>query len=102
MDDWVVWLIIAGFYAPLHFLMPALVLFVTGNEPDGVRRRLIRRAVIDSSVSMVLAFVVVVSLVNAGLMLPAMAILLVSMLYPFIGIWRHRREITATSDRSTE
>jgi hypothetical protein len=94
MNDWLAWLIIAGFYAPLHFLMPALVLFVTGSEPDDVRRRLIRRALIDSLVSMVLAFLVVLVMANAGLIFPAMVILFLSMLYPFLGIWRHRREIT--------
>jgi hypothetical protein len=34
VDDWIVWLIIIGFYAPLHYLMPALVLFITGNESE--------------------------------------------------------------------
>lgn len=99
MDDIVVWIIIAAFYAPLHYLLPVLVLFITGGEPEAVRRRLIRRALADSTVSMVFAFAVVIFLVSQGRMSLAMLILLVSMLYPFIGIWRHRREI-ATSGAS--
>jgi hypothetical protein len=95
MDDWIAWIIIVGFYAPLHYLMPALVLFITGTEDEATRRRLIRRALIDSTVSMVAAFVIVVTLVNAGLMLPAMTVLLLSMLYPFVGIWRRRRALFA-------
>lgn len=98
MSDWIVWLIIIGFYAPLHYLMPALVLFITGSEPDDVRRRLIRRAVIDSTVSMVVAFLVVVIMVDAGLMFPAMAILFLSMLYPFVGIWRRRGTLSPSAD----
>jgi uncharacterized membrane protein len=87
-----------GFYAPLHFMMPALVLFITGNEREIVRRRLLRRAVIDSSVSMAVAFVIVIIMANAGLVFAAMAVLFASMLYPFIGIWRHRREIAQAAE----
>lgn len=93
MNDLVVWLIIVAFYAPLHYLLPMLVLFITGTESEEVRRDLIRRALIDSTVSMVTAFAVVIYLVGQERMSAAMLILLSSMLYPFIGIWRHRREI---------
>lgn len=93
MDDIVVWIIIAGFYAPLHFLIPVLVLFITGQEKDAVRRQLIRRALRDSALSMALAFAVVIVLVRQGAISVAMLVLLLSMFYPFIGIWRHRREI---------
>lgn len=93
MDDIVAWIIIIGFYAPLHYLLPVLVLFITGHEAETVRRRLIRRALIDSSVSMVGAFAVVILLVQRGSMSVAMLILLLSMAYPFVSIWRHRREI---------
>lgn len=78
--------------------MPALVLFITGREPEDVRRRLIRRAVIDSTLSMVIAFVIVVIMVNAGRMFPAMVKLFLSMLYPFVGIWRRRRALSPTAD----
>lgn len=94
MDDLVVWIIIAAFYAPLHYLLPVLVLFITGRESEQTRRRLIRGAVIDSTLSMLLAFGVVIALVQQGWMSLAMLILLLSMGLPFVRIWRHRREIT--------
>ena len=93
MDDIIVWIIIAGFYAPLHYLLPVLILFITGNEPEAQRRNLIRRAVIDSTASMVIAFTIVILMVRQGWMFPAMLVLLLSMGFPFIRIWRHRREI---------
>lgn len=94
MDDIIVWIIIAAFYAPLHFLLPVLVLFITGSESEPVRRRLIRGALIDSAISMAVAFLVVIVLVQQGWMTAAMLILLLSMSAPFLRIWRHRREIS--------
>jgi hypothetical protein len=94
VDDWIVWLIILGFYAPLHYLMPALVLFITGREDEATRRRLIRRGLVDSTVSMVAAFVVVLLMVRSDLLFPAMFVLLLSMLYPFLGIWRRRAALS--------
>ncbi len=96
MDDFIVWIIIIGFYAPLHFLLPVLILFITGNEPEDVRRQLIRGVLVDSAVSMVMAFAIVIYLAQQEEMSVAMSILLVSMLFPFVRIWRHRREITAS------
>ena len=98
MDKLTVWLIIIAFYAPLHYLLPVLVLFITGRESDETRARLIKRALIDATLSMIAAFVVVIYLVEQGSMSVAMAILLLSMGYPFIGIWRHRREISLATD----
>jgi hypothetical protein len=98
MDNLVVWLIIVAFYAPLHYLLPVLILFITGTESEEARKDLIRRALIDSTLSMVTAFAVVIYLVGQERMSAAMLILLLSMLYPFIGIWRHRREIAVTAD----
>jgi hypothetical protein len=94
MDDIIVWIIIAAFYAPLHFLLPVLVLFITGSESEPVRRRLIRGAVVDSAISMAVAFLVVIMLVQQGWMTTAMVVLLLSMSAPFMRIWRHRREIS--------
>jgi hypothetical protein len=91
MDDLIVWVIIVGFYAPLHYLLPVLVLFITGDEDDATRRRLIRRAIADASVSMIVAFAAVIILVQFGYLLPGMFVLFVSMLYPLIGVWRRRR-----------
>ena len=96
MDILVVWLIIMAFYAPLHYLLPVMVLFITGRESEAVRRSLIRRALLDSSLSMVGAFTIVIYLAEQGKISAAMLILLLSMGYPFIGIWRHRREITTS------
>ena len=95
MDNLVVWLIIIAFYAPLHYLLPVVFLFITGRESEALRQRLIRRALIDSTLSLVGAFVIVIYLAEQRMMSTAMLILLLSMPYPFIGIWRHRREITA-------
>lgn len=94
MNNLIVWSIIIAFYAPLHYLLPVLVLFITGRESEAVRQRLIRRALIDSTLSLIGAFAVVIYTVQQQMMSTAMLILLLSMLYPFIGIWRHRREIT--------
>ena len=98
MDDVIVWIIIAAFYAPLHYLIPVLVLFITGTEADQVRRHLIRRALIDSSLSMLVAFALVIWLTGRQQLSAAMAVLFVSMLYPFARIWLHRREISSSTD----
>jgi hypothetical protein len=96
----VVWIIIIGFYAPLHFLLPVLVLFITGNESEQLRKRLIRQALIDSALSLLVAFVLAILLVNLELMLLAMLVLLVSMLVPFIRIFLHRRMLQAANNQS--
>jgi len=93
MDDLIVWIIIAAFYAPLHYLLPVLILFITGREPEAIRRRLIRSALLDSTLSMLVAFLVVIVLVRHGQMSVAMSLLLLSMGFPLLRIWRHRREI---------
>jgi hypothetical protein len=97
MDDWIVWAIIIAFYAPLHFLMPVLLLFITGSESDEARRGLIRRALIDSGWSMALAFVIVIYLAREGSLSLAMLVMLLSMGLPFVRIWQHRREIRCTA-----
>ena len=94
MDDAIVWIIIIAFYAPLHYLLPVLILFITGSEPEEQRRTLIRGALIDSTLSMIVAFVIIIALVSNGWISVAMLIMLVSMFYPFLRIFRHRKEIT--------
>lgn len=96
MNDIVVWIIIAAFYAPLHYLAPVLFLFITGQEDETTRRRLIRNALIDSTLSMVLVFGLVILLVKTGNIFIAMMTLLVSMAVPFFRIWQHRKEIQST------
>lgn len=98
MDDTIVWIIIMAFYAPLHYLLPVLILFITGSEPESVRKRLIRNALVDSTLSMVLAFAIVITLASSGRMFVAMLILMLSMFYPFVRIIRHRREIADPTD----
>jgi hypothetical protein len=93
MDDAIAWAIIIAFYAPLHYLLPLLVLFITGNEPAPVRRRLMRWALVDSTLSMVLVFALAIYLTIAGQLSAAMLSLFASLLVPFIRIWRHRSEI---------
>ena len=93
MDDLVVWIIIIGFFAPLHFLLPVLVLFVTGQESEQARGLMIRRALVDSALSLLIAFAIVIYLVQQGHMLPAMMILLFAVGAPFVRIWTHRKEI---------
>jgi hypothetical protein len=100
MDDIIAWIIIAGFYAPLHYLLPVLVLFITGSEPESLRRKMISRALLDSTVSMAVAFALVILLVNQGWMSLAMLILLLSMGFPFFRIWRHRRDITGGAQQT--
>ena len=100
MDEVIVWIIIIGFYAPLHYLVPVLVLFITGQESEQTRRRLIRNSLVDSTLSMVAAFAIVITLTYSGQMLVAMLILLLSMGAPFVRIWLHRREITAEPNAS--
>lgn len=91
MDDIVIWIIIIGFYAPLHYLLPVLILFITGRESESVRKRMIRQALIDSTWSLLLAFTLVIALVEFGQVSLAMLILLVSMFLPFVRILAHRR-----------
>ncbi|OOZ41789.1 hypothetical protein [Solemya elarraichensis gill symbiont] len=93
MNDVITWIIIAVFYAPLHYLLPVLFLFITGEEAESVRKQLIRAAIIDSTISMLIAFGVVILLVNKGMISIAMLILLLSMLYPFVRIIRQRKKL---------
>lgn len=94
MSDITVWIIVIAFYAPLHYLLPVLFLFITGEESESVRKRLIRSAVLDATLSMLLAFSVAIALVQLGWIGTAMLVLLASMLLPFARILRHRKEIT--------
>lgn len=86
MDDIVIWIIIAAFYAPLHYLLPVLLLFITGNESAQQRRRMIRTSLIDSSVSMVLAFALVFWLVQSDRLTLAFVILMLTMAVPLLHI----------------
>jgi len=91
MNDPVIWIIIIIFYAPLHFMLPVLFLFIVGNETETVRKQLIRKALIDAALSMMVAFAVAIVLVNYDLIAMAMVVLIIFMLIPFIRILMNRQ-----------
>ena len=93
MDDTIIWIIIIAFYAPLHFMLPVLFLFIVGDETEAVRKQLIRRALIDAALSMVVAFALAILLVNNSQIALAMVVLILFMLAPFIRILKNRRLI---------
>jgi len=93
VDDTIIWIIIIAFYAPLHFMLPVLFLFIVGDETEAVRKQLIRRALIDAALSMVVAFALAILLVNNSQIGLAMVVLILFMLAPFIRILRNRRLI---------
>lgn len=93
MLDPVIWIIIIVFYAPLHFMLPVLFLFIVGNETETVRKQLIHRALIDAALSMVAAFSLAFILVNYSRIALAMIVLILSMIMPFIRILWNRRVI---------
>jgi hypothetical protein len=94
MDTTIVWLIVALFYAPLHYLLPVLVVLMTGREEGEARRRRLIATAIDCTASMVLAFVVVIWLAGDRLQV-AMFVLLLSMATPYLRIWLHHRAAAA-------
>ena len=89
MSEAVVWLIIAAFYAPLHFGGPIGVAILT-SEGQQFRRRMVRHMVLDSSLSMLIAFILVIWLTHNNMQL-AMMLLLLSMLVPYVMLYIHRR-----------
>ena len=93
MNDPIVWIIIVVFYAPLHFMLPVLFLFIAGDEAESVRKQLIRRALIDAALSMLVAFVLAIVLVNYDQIALGMVVLILFMLVPFVRILRNRREM---------
>lgn len=91
MSDPIVWIIMLGFYAPMHFMLPMLILFVTGNETPDQRKQLIRQAAIDAGLSMAVAFVLAATLVYLDQFMIAMAVLFVAMFVPLLRIFIHRK-----------
>lgn len=83
MDDIVIWTIIIGFYAPLHYLPPLLMtLFKT---PEENRKASLIKTTLDCTISMLLAFGLVY-LVGLDNMLLAMTILLIAMFLPYLRV----------------
>lgn len=79
--DTLSWLIVAAFYAPLHYLVPLLV--TAFPSPDEQRTRQLRRTAIDCTLSMGIGFALVLWLAREKLQL-AMLILFLSMLLPYV------------------
>lgn len=82
MNDPVTWLIIAVFYAPLHYLIPVLVAVIR-SPGQAERQRAIGAAVLDCTVSMTAAFALALWLADRHLAL-AMTILLLAMAAPYV------------------
>jgi len=97
MPDTTAWLIALGFYAPLHYLGPGLVALLTGRDNATQRKRLLISLAVDCTLSMALAFAAAVWLFPSRPQL-AMALLLVSMLAPYVhvGVTRWRRRHVTT------
>lgn len=93
MSDTTVWIIALAFYAPIHFLGPALVGFLTGPEAPPQRRQLLVRIAIDCAVSMLVAFAIAVPLFGRAPQYAAL-VLLAAMFVPYVHVWiRHRRTL---------
>ncbi len=97
MEDPIIWIIIIAFYAPLHFMLPVLFLFIVGHETETLRKEMIRSAVIDAAISMIVAFAIAILLVNYDHIALAMVVLILFMIAPFIRIIRNRRSIQGSS-----
>ena len=83
MDDVIVWVIIIGFYAPLHYFPP--ILMILFKTPQEERKSALTGAVIDCTVSMLGAFLLVY-LIGLDNMLLAMTILLAALFLPYIRV----------------
>ena len=100
MNDAVVWLIIAAFYAPLHFMGPVgVVILTTAVARD--RRRLMRYILLECALSMLVAFILVIWLAVDNLKL-AMLILFLSMLLPYLLFFMHRLALARKSHQNDE
>ena len=91
MEDPIIWIIIIAFYAPLHFMLPVLFLFIVGHESEAARKQLFRHAMIDAALSMIVAFALAIVLVIYEQIALAMIILVLTMAVPFIRIIKNRR-----------
>ncbi len=91
MDAVVTWLIIAIFYAPLHYLIPIVIVFFQHVADPTMRKQRMIATAVDCTLSMTAAFILVIWLSNDRLQ-TAMLILMLSMSIPYIRIWLHRRK----------
>ena len=77
------------FYAPIHYLGPVLVTLLTGSDEPLASRQLLRRILVDCTVSMLFAFALAACIFRKSPQYAAV-ILLVAMLVPYIHIWVSR------------
>jgi hypothetical protein len=90
MDTAVFWVIIALFYAPLHYLIPLVIVFFQNVEDPAARKKQMIATAIDCTISMTLAFSLVIWL-SADHLQTAMFVLMISMSLPYVRVWLHRR-----------
>ena len=83
MDNFIVWVIIALFYAPLHYLVPMLIVFFRNVEDEEQRKKRLIATAIDCTISMSLAFALVIFMAEQNIQ-TAMIILLISVFTPYI------------------
>ena len=72
-------------------MLPVLFLFIVGHESETDRNQMIRNALIDAAVSMVVAFAIAIVLVKYEQVGQAMVTLILFMLVPFMRIIRNRQ-----------
>jgi uncharacterized protein (DUF2062 family) len=83
VDPILLWIIIAAFYAPIHFALPALLVMLSGSDTEEQRRRRrLRRTMLHCGVQMLIALPLAWFLSTKS-MPWAMAVLGASMLAPY-------------------
>jgi hypothetical protein len=92
MGDLTTWIIALVFYAPVHYLGPALVGFLTGDETSQQRHLLLKHIAIDCTLSLAVAFAIAAPLYES---IPqyAAAIFLLAMFVPYLRLWQYRRRL---------
>lgn len=95
MDTLIVWAIIALFYAPLHYLVPMLIVFLRHADDPVQRRAQLIATAIDCTFSMAIAFSLVIFLLGEEMSL-VMLVLLVSLFVPYVRLLFNRRPRLAT------
>jgi hypothetical protein len=93
MNDMTGWLIGLAFYAPIHYLGPALVVLLTGSADQQARKLRFKTAIVECTVSMLLAFGLAVWLFDAH---PtwAVAALTTAMLIPYLHLYLTRNRLS--------
>lgn len=88
MTEAITWIIIALFYAPIHYLLPVLVTLMRSSE--NARRTAVIGTLLDCTLSMVFSFTLATWLISKDRVTAAMAVLLVSMALPYIRVLARR------------